>query len=179
MTKTVLAAIAAFLCLGLVCAAGARAFTPPAGMEPKAAPVEQVVVIKSERVMHLLDRHNNIIKSYKISLGKNPVGDKEREGDGRTPEGSYIIDARNPNSRFHLSLRISYPNKSDKWRAKKANVDPGGDIFIHGMPNGKAWQWWKYSKKLDWTDGCIAVTDKEIREIWDLVADGTPIVIRP
>ncbi len=139
----------------------------------------QVIVYKSERRMDLLDKSGNVLRTYLVSLGKTPEGHKQKEGDGKTPEGRYIIDARNENSKFHLSLRISYPDASDRSRAKKNNVSPGGGIFIHGTPNGKGWMRWKYNKNKDWTDGCIAVYNFEIREIWDLVPDGTPILIKP
>lgn len=139
----------------------------------------KVVVYKGERRMDLLDKGGWPIRTYRISLGKTPVGDKVQEGDNKTPEGNYTIDARNINSEYYLSLRISYPNKADKWRAKKLGVKPGGDIFIHGMPNKKSWQTWKYNKNNDWTNGCIAVYDDEIEEIWHLVEDGTPILIKP
>lgn len=138
-----------------------------------------IMVYKSERRMDLVDEHGQPIRTYMISLGKSPVGDKEREGDNRTPEGKYIIDARNLNSKFYKSLRISYPNTSDRWRAKKKGVSPGGDIFIHGLPNGKGWMRWKYNKNEDWTNGCIGVYNYEINEIWSLVDDGTPIFIKP
>ena len=139
----------------------------------------KVVIYKAERRMDLLDSRNRPIRSYQVSLGKNPVGDKQQMGDNRTPEGLYTIDWRNPQSAYHLSLRISYPNKNDVWRAKKQGVHPGGDIFIHGLPNGKGWKRWKYNKGRDWTNGCVAVYDDEMREIWNLVPDGTPILIKP
>lgn len=139
----------------------------------------QVMVYKSERRMDLIDARGRPLRSYQISLGKNPVGSKERQGDNKTPEGRYTIDWRNPQSAYHLSLRISYPSKADKWRANKQGVNPGGDIFIHGAPNGQGWKKWKYNKSRDWTNGCIAVTDAEMREIWNLVPDGTPIIIKP
>ncbi len=139
----------------------------------------KVVVYKGERRMDLLDSRDRPIRTYQVSLGKNPVGDKQQQGDNRTPEGLYTIDWRNPGSAYHLSLRISYPNKNDQWRAKRAGVNPGGDIFIHGLPNGKGWKRWKYNKSRDWTNGCIAVYDDEMREIWNLVPDGTPILIKP
>lgn len=139
----------------------------------------QIHVYKAERRMDILDAKGNPIRSYQVSLGKNPVGNKLREGDGRTPEGRYLIDARNERSNFFLSLRLSYPSPSDKIRARKNGVRPGGDIFIHGMPNGKSWMFWKYNKKRDWTNGCIAVDNDEIREIWNLVPDGTPVIIKP
>ncbi len=139
----------------------------------------KVVVYKAERRMDLLDARDRPIRSYQVSLGKNPVGDKQQQGDNRTPEGLYNIDWRNPQSAYHLSMRISYPNKNDLWRAKRQGVNPGGDIFIHGLPNGRGWKRWKYNKSRDWTNGCIAVYDDEIREIWGLVPDGTPILIKP
>lgn len=139
----------------------------------------QVVVYKGERRMDILDSRGNALRSYQVSLGKNPVGSKERQGDNKTPEGRYTIDWRNPQSAYHLSLRISYPNKADQWRANKQGVNPGGDIFIHGAPNGQGWKKWKYNKGRDWTNGCIAVSDSEMREIWNLVPDGTPIIIKP
>jgi lipoprotein-anchoring transpeptidase ErfK/SrfK len=139
----------------------------------------QVMVYKSERRMDILDSRGRAIRSYQVSLGKTPVGSKERQGDNKTPEGRYTIDWRNPQSAYHLSLRISYPSKADKWRANKQGVNPGGDIFIHGAPNGQGWKKWKYNKSRDWTNGCIAVSDTEIREIWNLVPDGTPIIIKP
>lgn len=141
--------------------------------------VAKVQVIKSERRLDLLDARGQPLRSYKISLGPNPEGDKEERGDGKTPEGKYYIDAHNPDSDYHLSLRISYPNKSDLWRAKKIGTDPGGDIFIHGMPNDKGWMHWKYNNKRDWTQGCIALANEDIKEIYTLVQDGTPILIKP
>lgn len=154
--------------------------------EEEAAPVNlagvtasSIRVLKGLRRMDMLDENGNTIRSYKISLGKNPVGRKEKEGDERTPEGLYYIDGRNPKSDYHLSLKISYPQPTDLTRAKQKGVRPGGSIFIHGKPNGKSWMWWKYAQKYDWTNGCIAVSNEEIEEIWRLIADGTPIEIKP
>ena len=134
--------------------------------------VNRVVVRKSRREMLLL-HGDSVVRTYRISLGRAPLGHKEREGDGRTPEGRYLIDRRNPKSAYHLSLHISYPNESDRERAQSLGLDPGCDIMIHGLPNSGA------PKIGDWTQGCIAVTDAEIDEIWGLVADGTPIEIMP
>jgi murein L,D-transpeptidase YafK len=138
----------------------------------KGPPVTRVLVFKEARRMHLM-HFDRVLASYEIDLGFNPVGHKNFEGDGRTPEGEYTIDRRNPNSRFHLSLGISYPNDADIAFAKAAGKSPGGDIFIHGRPrqfqNGKR----------DWTWGCIAVTDKEMEVIYSMVKDGTPISIFP
>src|SRR5215831_364010 len=129
---------------------------------------DRVIVNKGRREMLLL-RGESILRSYRVALGSDPHGHKEREGDGRTPEGRYVIDRRNPKSRYHLSLHISYPNDADRERACALGVDPGGDIMIHGLKAGVA------HPESDWTLGCIAVTDAEMDEIWNLVADGTAI----
>ena len=138
----------------------------------KGPPVTRVLVYKSSRRMYLM-HFDRVLKAYDIALGFAPEGHKQFEGDGRTPEGEYIIDRRNPNSRFHLSIGISYPNEADKAFAKAAGKSPGGDIFIHGRPprfqNGER----------DWTWGCIAVTDEEMEDIYAMVKDGTPISIFP
>jgi murein L,D-transpeptidase YafK len=119
-----------------------------------------------------------VVKTYRIALGAAPVGPKERQGDHKTPEGTYFISGRNANSQYHRSLRVSYPSAEDRARAAKRGVSPGGDIMIHGLPNGYGWVGRGHLSK-DWTEGCIAVTDPEIEEIWSLVADGTPVEIRP
>jgi len=142
-------------------------------------PVTRVVVRKKSREMFLLNAKGRIVRRYDISLGWDPVGDKRREGDGRTPEGHYRIDARNVHSKYYKSLHISYPDRRDRRSARRRGVNPGGDIFIHGKPNGKSWMWWRYGKGRDWTNGCIAVTDSDISEMWKLVPDGTPIDIKP
>ncbi|MFN4154399.1 MAG: murein L,D-transpeptidase family protein [Paracoccaceae bacterium] len=131
--------------------------------------VTSVQVHKGARKMYLL-HHEKVLKSYDIALGFAPEGHKEFEGDGRTPEGTYIIDRRNPNSEFHLSIGISYPNQADREYAKALGKSPGGDIFIHGGPRKKV-------TRRDWTAGCIAVTDKEMERIYAMVKDGTPIQI--
>ena len=132
---------------------------------------DRIVVHKARREMLLL-RGNSVLRSYRIALGREPVGHKEREGDGRTPEGSYVIDRRNPKSRYRLALHISYPNAEDTARARAAGVEPGGDIMIHGLKDGER-------RAGDWTQGCIGVTDEEMEEIWALVPDGTAIIIEP
>jgi len=111
-------------------------------------------------------------------LGGNPNGPKERQGDNKTPEGTYVINSRNRDSRYHLSLRISYPNEKDKKRAKELGVSPGGDIMIHGIKNGFSWAGGLHTE-VDWTKGCIAVTDEEIEEIEKLVPNGAIVEIRP
>lgn len=139
--------------------------------------VDLVSVKKGSRKMYLMSK-GEIVKSYTISLGEAPEGHKVQEGDKRTPEGRYRIDYRNPNSLFHLSLHISYPNAEDYRRAEKLGVPPGGMIMIHGLPNH--WRWTESTlQRKDWTNGCIAVTNQEIEEIWALVKDGTPVVIDP
>lgn len=138
---------------------------------------DNVLIEKKERRLTLLSK-GEVIKTYKIALGGDPVGPKERQGDNKTPEGTYIIDSRNRNSGYHLSLHISYPNERDKVRAKELNVSPGGDIMIHGIKNGLAWVG-NLHAGTDWTKGCIAVTDEEMEEIYKLVPNGTMVEIRP
>ena len=138
---------------------------------------DKVVVLKKERMLQLLD-HGKVIKTYKVALGTNPVGPKERQGDHKTPEGVYVLDSRNPHSQFYKSIHVSYPNARDRDLARRNHVSPGGDIFVHGLPNGNKWIGEGHRLK-DWTDGCIAVTDEGMDEIWRAVSDGTPIEIRP
>ncbi|PYX70617.1 MAG: hypothetical protein DMG78_18365 [Acidobacteria bacterium] len=118
-----------------------------------------------------------VIKSYRVALGGDPVGAKTRQGDHKTPEGIYVLDSRNAHSQFHKSIHISYPNARDRAAARAQGVSPGGDVFVHGLPNGYGWVGASHRAK-DWTDGCIAVTDEEIEEIWKAVGDGTAIEIR-
>ncbi len=139
--------------------------------------VSHVLVMKSERRMLIMDGET-VVKTYSIALGGSPEGHKQKEGDERTPEGSYVLDWRNPGSGYHRSIHVSYPNEADKARAASAGEDPGGMIMIHGQRNYFGWlspltQWF------DWTNGCIAVSNAEMDEIWDLVKNGTPIEIRP
>ena len=146
---------------------------------PLAADVraDKVVIDKGERRLRLL-RDGETLKTYRIALGFNPHGPKQREGDGRTPEGSYVIDWRNPQSTSHLSLHVSYPDANDRQRAKANGVHPGGDIMIHGLGASMAAVGKAHALK-DWTAGCIAVTNGEMDEIWRAVPDGTPIDITP
>lgn len=138
---------------------------------------DRVLVLKGERKIELLNQ-GKVIKAYKIALGGNPIGSKTRQGDHRTPEGVYVLDSRNARSHFYKAIHISYPNARDSAAARKAGVAPGGDVYVHGLPNGYGWVGVSHRLK-DWTDGCIAVTDREMDEIWAAVADGTPIEIRP
>ncbi len=139
--------------------------------------VDLVRVQKSERRMQLLSG-DTLVKEYRIALGARPIGHKRWQGDERTPEGRYVLDWRNPNSIAHKSIHISYPNDQDSAAAKSVGVPPGGAIMIHGAANGYGWWGWVL-QLIDWTDGCIAVTNHEMDEIWTLVQDGTPIEINP
>lgn len=157
-------------CLAAVVLAPALGLAAAPVMAPLSARADRIDVDKSERRMELL-RDGKVIRRYKIRLGDAPIGHKRQQGDEKTPEGDYRISGRNPNSRFHLSLRVSYPNEADRKQARTRRVDPGGDIFIHGGNVA--------TYPFDWTDGCIAVSDREIEEIWSLVPTGTPIRIDP
>jgi murein L,D-transpeptidase YafK len=138
---------------------------------------DRVIVFKKEHTLQLLNQ-GKVIKTYKVALGGAPDGPKTEQGDHKTPEGVYVLDSRNAHSHFYRSIHISYPNARDRAAARKRGVSPGGDVFVHGLPNGYGWVGAAHRAK-DWTDGCIAVTDAEIDEIWSAVADGTPIEIRP
>jgi murein L,D-transpeptidase YafK len=138
---------------------------------------DKVVVLKRERTLQLLSQ-GKVIKTYKVALGGGPVGPKTRQGDHKTPEGLYVLDSRKAHSQFYKALHISYPSVGDRAAAKQSGVSAGGDVFVHGLPNGYGWIGAGHRAK-DWTDGCIAVTDEEVDEIWLAVANGTPIEIRP
>lgn len=140
-------------------------------------PADKVLIEKQARRLTLFSK-GEVIKTYTIALGGNPVGPKEREGDNKTPEGTYLIDARNGNSAYHLSLHISYPNEKDQLRAMDLGVSPGGDIMIHGIKNGFAPLGATHAER-DWTEGCIAVTNQEMEEIYKLVSNGTIVEITP
>jgi len=169
ITAAILLSLISKLCV--VDVVHARVYTQPL---PQA---DHVVVIKGARTLSLM-RQGKMIKTYKISLGREPVGHKEKEGDSKTPEGDYIIDGRNPHSKFHLALHISYPSPRDKNLAERGGRAPGGAIMIHGRPNWTGWIRALYEDR-DWTDGCIAVSNAEMDEIWSAVPDGTPISIIP
>lgn len=145
--------------------------------QPPSPAVDRVLVVKSTRTLTLF-ANGKVVRSYKVALGGEPVGAKQQQGDHKTPEGLYVLDRRNPKSRFYKSIHVSYPSEQDRQKAAQLGVDPGGDIMIHGLPNGFGWLGAAH-RAMDWTDGCIAVTDKEMDEIWELVRDGTPIEIRP
>ena len=148
-----------------------------AGFAAAKPQADLIVVEKARRTMTLMNG-NKVLKTYLVALGGHPVGAKERQGDSKTPEGSYVIESKNSHSQFHLSLRISYPNATDREHAHKLSVNPGGDIFIHGLAPSFS-RIGALHRKMDWTNGCIAVTDQEIEEIWKLVPVGTRVEIKP
>jgi len=139
--------------------------------------VDKILIEKKESRLMLISK-GEVLKTYKIALGGNPNGPKERQGDNKTPEGTYFIASRNKDSLHHLSLHISYPNGRDKKRAKELGVSPGGNIMIHGIKNGFSWVGDSHTE-VDWTKGCIAVTDEEIEEIEKVAPNGTIVEIRP
>jgi murein L,D-transpeptidase YafK len=152
-------------------------FAQTPGSQNASVLVDHVVVYKHERRLVLL-AHRKELRSYKVALGGEPVGPKTQQGDHRTPEGLYLLDARNPNSHYYKAFHISYPNAKDIAAARKSGVSAGGDIMLHGL--GKEYAWLGKAHLLhDWTDGCIAVTNEEMDEIWKLVRIGTPIEIKP
>ncbi|MBM4129176.1 MAG: hypothetical protein FJ243_03535 [Nitrospira sp.] len=172
MVKRIIIIFVTILCVSFLC-------TPSycSGKDRVPDYADKVVVIKSKRIMMLL-KDGEILKIYKVALGKNPFGHKTRAGDFKTPEGTYILDKRNPNSRFYLSMHISYPNESDRLNAKNNGVSPGDNIMIHGVSK-ELEHLGRFHRLSDWTNGCVAVSNAEMREIWQLVPDGTTIEIRP
>lgn len=160
------------LMVGGAAALSLGACTPSKFRRYNGPDVTGIVVNKGDRRMFLM-HEERVLKKYKIWLGFAPEGHKQIEGDGRTPEGLYTINRRNPNSRFHLSIGVSYPNEADIAAAKAMNAEPGGNIFIHGQKTPLA------KNRGDWTWGCIAVSNKEMEQIYAMVKDGTPILIRP
>ena len=158
------------LVLGLLCSIAL-------GDNPKALRADRVLVLKKERILQLLSQ-GKVVRTYKIALGGDPVGPKTRQGDHKTPEGIYALDSRNSRSQFYKSIHISYPSPRDRAAARIKGLSAGGDVFVHGLPKGYGWVGSSHRLK-DWTDGCIAVTNEEIDEIWAAVPDGTPIEIRP
>jgi len=148
-----------------------------ASRSPLQQRASRVVVLKTEHKLLLLDDGNKLIRSYSIAIGRGGLEPKQRQGDHRNPEGFYAIDRHKRDSRFHRALHVSYPNDADRELARKLGVDPGGDIMIHGIWNGLGWIG-PLHRAVDWTDGCFAVTDIEIEEIYTAVPDGTPVEIR-
>ena len=148
-----------------------------AGAQPSAAHADSILILKRDHLLELM-AGGKVIRTYKVALGSGGLAPKQREGDGRTPEGHYVIDSRNAASQYHKALHVSYPNEEDRRRASRLGVSPGGAIMIHGLPNGKGFIGPAH-RLYDWTLGCVAVTDQEIDEIWSLVPVGTPVEIRP
>lgn len=144
---------------------------------PEGTVADRVVVRKSSRELELY-RGAELLRRYSIALGRNPLGHKQQEGDSRTPEGRYVLDYRKPDSAFHKALHVSYPSATDTASAQSRGVKPGGFIMVHGIRNGLGFAG-RFHALFDWTDGCIAVTNRDIEEIWRIVPDGTPIVIEP
>jgi len=172
MLRMLARALTVGLLFGATATSGAFAQGVQAGVR-----VDRVVVHKLRHELQLWSQ-GTLVKAYWVALGPSPVGHKHRQGDGRTPEGDYVIDGRNPKSLYHLSLHVSYPNAEDRRRAAAEHVSPGGDIMIHGVPHG--YESIPAGQKVhDWTAGCMAVTNSEIEEIWRAVPDGTPIHIEP
>ncbi len=138
---------------------------------------DKVVIDKSDRKLQLL-KNGEVLRTYKIALGIQPMGDKKKEGDFKTPEGKYMLDMRNPNSDYFLSIHVSYPNSADRQEASQLGVDPGGAIMIHGQPNEPS-RSEAYYRTQDWTNGCIAVSNSDMIDIWLMTDENTPIEIRP
>jgi len=172
----------ALLLFAALAAWGARADSLPEPAPPTLRPgelpaVDRVVVHKAQRRLDLM-RGGTVVRTYHIALGLNPTGQKERSGDFRTPEGNYHLDRRNARSDYFLSIKVSYPNDEDLKRARARHWDSGGSIMIHGLPNLLKHQI-EYYEHNDWTDGCIAVSNADMVEIWMLTPDNTPIDILP
>jgi len=144
---------------------------------PVGTTIDRIYVEKSARRLSIF-REGKKLKSYRVALGRNPIGPKEQEGDMKTPEGLYKIDSRNPQSAYHLALHVSYPSNEDNARAADRGVSAGFDIMIHGIENGGGWIG-AFHRWHNWTAGCIALTDEEIEELWRVTPDGTPIEIQP
>jgi murein L,D-transpeptidase YafK len=138
---------------------------------------DSVLVVKSERKMYLL-RAGRVLRTFDVALGVVPNGPKQREGDFRTPEGRYYLESRNADSDYFLSIKVSYPNEQDRARARSQGVDPGGQIMIHGLPNEPKYEQRHYQGS-DWTDGCIAVSNSDMVDIWLMTRESLPIEIRP
>lgn len=156
------------------------AFSPLAADPSHPTQLEQadkILVLKSERKLHLL-KAGRVLRTFDISLGLVPVGPKQREGDFRTPEGVYYLESRNVDSDYFLSIKVSYPNAEDRARAQAQGIDPGGQIMIHGLPNAPKYDARRYHGS-DWTDGCIAVSNSDMVDIWLMTGEATPIEIRP
>jgi murein L,D-transpeptidase YafK len=163
--------------VGVLIAAVAIWANAPFSPLPTDAKADLLVVEKGHRRL-LAYTHGGLLRAYPVSLGRDPVGPKDRQGDRRTPEGRYVIDGHNPASSFHRALHVSYPSTADVLRARSGGYDPGGEIMVHGIHNGLGWIG-RAHRFVNWTTGCVAVTDPEIEELYRIVPDGTPIEIKP
>ena len=159
------------------CALGALVSFAQTSQSPQPTKADSILILKKDHLLELIS-NGKVIRTYHVALGQGGLAPKQKQCDGRTPEGHYIIDARNGGSHYHKALHVSYPNAGDRSRAAKMGVSPGGDIMIHGLPNGKGYLGSVHGI-YDWTLGCIAVTDQEIDEIYAMVPVGTPVEIRP
>jgi murein L,D-transpeptidase YafK len=164
------------LVVGLIAALGAYYFWPVARL-PNDAPPTKIVVEKADRRLRVMSGEKTIA-AYGVSLGGNPLGDKQCEGDNRTPEGVYVLDGKNAGSGYYRAFHVSYPNDDDRRQAAARGCSPGGDIMVHALPNGLGWIG-RFHRFRDWTRGCIAITNEEMDQLWRAVPVGTPIEIRP
>ena len=163
--------------LALLTAPAAKAGSMERAVAPAAPPADAILIIKSEHRLYLM--HDGLpVRSYTIALGLSPVGPKRQEHDFRTPEGHYVIDARRPNSRYFRALHVSYPNTDDRKQAAERHVSAGRDIMIHGLPNVMQ-KPSSYYRTQDWTNGCIALSNEDVLELWALVHDRIPVEIVP
>jgi murein L,D-transpeptidase YafK len=174
MKRRILAAVAI---VGAVTIGGAVPFLEePAVPLPDQVLADSIVVEKSKHSMSLF-KNGELLRSYRVALGRGGPEPKSQEGDARTPQGAYLIDSRNPRSGFHRALHVSYPSAADVAAARARGVSAGSDVMIHGIKNGLGWLG-RLHRMVDWTAGCIAVTNREMDEVWRVVPDGTPVVIR-
>jgi murein L,D-transpeptidase YafK len=174
MTRTAIVLLAVVLALVCVTYVYAHYIRDPL---PAGTKIDRIVIEKSARKLSLFVNGKSL-KSYRVALGRNPIGAKQEEGDNKTPEGVYRIDGRNPQSNFHLALHVSYPSDEDKVHAAERDASAGFDIMIHGIRNGRGWIG-AFHRLSDWTAGCIALTDEEIEELWRVTPDGTIVEIQP
>src|SRR5688572_5950517 len=166
-----------FVIFGLVILVVATYYFYPEKTLPAETRINKILIRKNDREMDVYS-NESLIKTFSISLGGNPYGHKQVQGDQRTPEGRYFVDSKNNRSGYHKNLGISYPNKNEKGEAKRKGIDPGGEIKIHGIRNGFGFIG-KFQRWYDWTDGCVALTDQEIDELYKSVEIGTPVEILP
>lgn len=161
-------------CLGIV---GAATADPSDTAVPSSLVVDRIRVYKKARTLEVLSG-GRVVHAFRIALGRNPVGHKTREGDGKTPEGHYVLDYRKADSTFYKALHVSYPNTQDIAQARANHASPGGQIMIHGQRNGFGWLW-PITQRFDWTNGCIALSNDDMEVLWSLVKEGTPLEVLP